>query len=182
MTERNSALAALLAKQQITERIVDYCRGVDRGDRELLGSVFWPKATIDHPPFQGHAEEFCDAALEFIALTDVAMHSLSNIRIEIDGDRAYTEAHFTAYHRLRAGLGARGMIAELLCPHHRDDIDEDHFIGGRYIKWFERRGDEWRVCHHIGFPEWERWEPAADRTTFPRLGRRDRSDPSYRRG
>ncbi len=85
----------------------------------------------NHPPFQGHSEEFFDAALEFIALTDVAMHSRGSICIEIDGDRVYTEAHFTACHRLRAGLGARGVLAERLCPHHRDDIDEDDFIGGR---------------------------------------------------
>ena len=83
----------------------------------IFGFFVWPKATIDHPPFQGHAEEFCDAALEFIALVDVSMHSVTNIRIEIDGDRAYTEAHYTAYHRMRAGLGAHGMIAQLLCPH-----------------------------------------------------------------
>ncbi len=181
MAERDPAIEMLLAKQQITEKIQDYCRAVDRADRALLDTIFWPRATIDHPPFQGEAEAFCAAALDFIALCDVALHTVSNIRIEIDGNRAYTEAYFTGYHRLPAGLKGRGMIADVLCPHHRDDIDEDHFVAGRYINWFEKRGDEWRVFHHIGFREWERWDPAADRYPIPGMGRRDTSDPSYRR-
>ena len=177
----DDAVAELLARQQISDRIQDYCRAVDRGDRDLLHDVFWPGATVDHPPFAGSAEAFCDAALEFIALVDVSMHTVSNIRIELQGDIAYTEAYFTGYHRFPAGLSARGLIADVLVPHHRDDRAEDHFVGGRYIKWFERRDDAWRVFHHIGFREWERWEDAADRYPIPGMGRRDRSDPSYLR-
>lgn len=176
-----SALADLVARQSIADRITDYCRAVDRGDRELLHGVFWPGATVDHPPFKGKAEEFCDAALEFISLVDVSMHTVSNISIDLRGDVAYTEAYFTGYHRLAAGISGHGMIAEILCPHHRDDRDEDHFVGGRYIKWFERRDGIWRVFHHIGFREWERWEDAADRYPIPGMGRRNRDDPSYLR-
>ena len=171
----------LLALAQITDRIQDYCRAVDRGNRALLDGVFWPEATIIHPPFQGSAKDFCDAALEFINIVDVSMHTVSNISIELDGDIAYTEAYFTGYHRLRKGLTGSGLIAEILCPHHRDDRDEDHFVGGRYIKWFQCRDGVWRVIHHIGFREWERWEDAADRYPIPGMGRRDRDDPSYLR-
>lgn len=179
--EASETVEALRDRLQIADVIQRYCRAVDRGDAELLSTVFWPGATIDHPPFEGAAEEFCKAALEFIAICDVAMHSATNISIELAGDRAYSEAYFTGYHRLPKGLDGQGLIAKVLCPHHREDIDEDHFVGGRYIKWFERRDGEWRVFHHIGFREWERWEPAADRYPIPGMGRRDRSDPSYLR-
>ncbi len=177
----DETLDHLRSRMQIAEVIERYCRAVDRGDAELLGTVFWPGATIVHPPYEGHAEEFCAAALEFVSLCEVAMHTVSNIGIEIDGDRAFTEAYFTGYHRLPANLKAHGSIAEVLIPHHDDSIDEDHFVGGRYIKWFERRNGEWRVFHHIGFREWERWAPAADRYPIPGMGQRTSADPSYAR-
>lgn len=174
-------LQQLAARQQIEERLHDYCRGVDRGDAELMASVFWPRATIVHPPFEGEAEAFCAAALEFIKLVEVSWHILHNLTVKFDGDTAYTETYFTGYHRFANVPKTEGLIADVLLPHHTAGKAEDHFVGGRFINWFERRGDEWRVFHHIGFREWERWDAASDRYPIPGLGRRDHTDPFYLR-
>jgi SnoaL-like domain len=177
----DGTLREMAARIEIVERIHDYCRGVDRGDAELMNSVFWPGATIVHPPFDGHAEEFCAAALEFIKLVEVSWHVVNNVSVKFDGDMAYTEAYFTGYHRFANVAKTEGLIANVLLPHRKEGTSEDHFVGGRFINWFKRRGDEWRVVHHIGFREWERWDPAADRYPIPGMGRRDHSDPFYLR-
>lgn len=180
MTDISSqALQDLVDRQQIADLIHQYCRGCDRGDEELLHSVFWPDATVEHPPFKGTAREFCTIALEFISLLDSTLHQVGNILIELDGDKAYTESYFTAYHRLPKGPVGGGLIADAEFTHHRQEVDEDIFMGGRYLKWFERRHGEWKIYHHIGFLEWERWAEAAERSGFPRMATRDRNDPSY---
>lgn len=177
-----NAVEELLARQQIEAQINAYCRGVDRGDEALLKGVFWPDATVVHPPYEGGATAFCDAALEFIKLVKMSWHTVSNITIELDGDRAYTEAYFVGYHRFGNVDPAPGLIADVLLPLRQEGVEvEDHFVGGRYIKWFERRDGQWKVFHHIGFREWETWAPASDRYPIPGMGRRDHDDPSYRR-
>lgn len=172
----------LLDRQAITDLIYNYCRGVDRCDRELLDTVFWPDATVDHPPFKGSAKDFCDGAIALTSMLSAALHQVGNLLIEIDGDKAYTESLFTGYHRLPKGPTPPGFLAETVFRHHRAEVDEDVFMGGRYIKWCERRNGVWKISHHIGFLEWERWEEAAERSDFPRLASQDRNDPSYLRG
>ena len=41
-------VATLLSKQAIRENMQNYCRGIDRLDRELFTSVFHPDATVDY--------------------------------------------------------------------------------------------------------------------------------------
>ncbi len=172
-------LQGLVDLQQIADLIHQYCRGCDRGDEELLHSVFWPDATVEHPPFKGSATEFCRIALDFISTLETTLHQVGNILIELDGDKAYTESYFTAYHRLPKGPVKGGLIADAEFTHHRPEVDEDIFMGGRYLKWFERRDGVWKIYHHIGFLEWERWEESAERSSFTRMAKRDRSDPSF---
>ena len=58
-------------------------------------------------------------------------------------------------------------------------------MGGRYVDRFERRDGVWRIAYRQGVNEWMRYEAASDRGFFDRpaseRGRRDRSDPVYRR-
>ena len=75
-------LQELMDKQSITERLLDYARGVDRIDRELILSVFHEGAHLDYGAmFVGTGEEFAD----FIGVVHPAMeahsHHLSNIYI-----------------------------------------------------------------------------------------------------
>lgn len=178
-TTDSELLRELKDRQEITDLIHQYCRGCDRGDEELLNSVFWPDATVEHPPFKGSAAEFCKVALDFIGTLDSTLHQVGNVMIDLQGDKAYTESYFTAYHRLPRGPVQAGLIADAEFTSHRTDVDEDIFMGGRYLKWFERRDGVWKIFHHIGFLEWEQWQESSDRSAFTRMATRDRQDPSY---
>jgi hypothetical protein len=87
--------------------------------------------------------------------------------------RAFVESYFTSYHRFGAEPPPGGR------PH------EDRIMGGRYVDLFERRDGVWRIARRRGVNEWIRYEAADDRGFFDRpdreRGRRDRSDPVYRR-
>src|SRR5690606_29336609 len=101
-------LRELADKQAITEVIYRYCRGLDRLDWPTLSSVYHPDAIEDRGEalFVGPAEDLARAALK--SLTEayvVSQHLIGNILIELDGDTAFAESYFQAYHRYveRAG-------------------------------------------------------------------------------
>ena len=52
----------LLAKQEITDLVGRYMRGLDRLDRKLLRSTFHDDATTDYGFFQGGPDAFTDMA------------------------------------------------------------------------------------------------------------------------
>lgn len=173
----DSELRALCDKQAITEVIYRYARALDRCDLELLQSCFHPDSTHDHGDFEGSSAEFCLWAIELLRRLTATQHLIGNILIEPRGEIAFSEAYWTAYHRIPANAGGSGVVAG------RGE-DMDLFIGGRYIDRFERRAGEWKIARRVGLHDWQRFEPAADGGFFqsnPRKrGVRDRSDPAYR--
>jgi hypothetical protein len=159
----DQALQELLDKQSITERLVDYARGVDRIDHELICSVFEPDARLDYGAmFTGTSEEFAD----FIGLvhpaTEAHSHHLSNIKIAVDGDRAGSETYVLVWLRSK---GSDGAI-------------NDSLNSGRYVDEWRRGRSGWRIVHR-------RYVHGMDSTQlagtvgFPTTGTRDRSDESY---
>ena len=52
----------VIAKQEITDLVGRYMRGLDRLDRDLLPSTFHDDATTDYGFFQGGPDEFVDMA------------------------------------------------------------------------------------------------------------------------
>lgn len=174
-------IADLLAKQAITEVIYRYCRAVDRCDAELLSGCFHADATHNHGVFDGRSADFCRFALQLLAMIGSTQHHVGNVLIAVDGARAHSEAYWVAHHRILAnGPGEEaGIFASR-------GIDEDLFIGGRYIDRFECRGSVWRIAHRIGVHDWQRYETAAERD-FKALpasmrGTRGRQDRSYWQG
>lgn len=148
----------LLAKQEIRERIVIYCRAIDRCDRNLLESVFHDDAMHDHGPYKGPSRQFCDFALELLARLEYTTHQASNILIHmVDDNNALSETYFNAYHRIKAG------VEEPAFPDHDLSQDEDVWIAGRYIDHFQRRDGEWKIAKRCGIHDWVRWAPARDR-------------------
>ena len=159
----DQALQQLLDKQSITERLLDYARGVDRIDRELICSVFDPEAQLDYGAmFAGTRDEFAD----FIGLVHRAMethsHHVSNIRITVDGERAGSEAYVLVL------LRSRGIDGTL----------NDSVNSGRYIDEWRRSDEGWRIVHRRyvhGMDSTQR--PGS--TGYPTDGSRDVNDPSY---
>jgi hypothetical protein len=162
----------LFDKQQITEVLYRYCRGIDRNDIELALDVFHPDAIDNHTgtdiPIAEVARRLRNPAR---GVLKAVTHTLSNILIELDGDAAHSEAYFLASHRL---------------VHQGEDLD--WIVAGRYLDRFERRGEVWKISHRRAVFDWDRLQkvgsppPGVDiaRSIEGALrGRTDRSDPSY---
>lgn len=86
----------LAAKQAITEVIYKYCRGLDRMDRELADTVWHPDGTADYGNFQGTGAQFLDDVREQHQRVLGHTHTVSNILIEVNGDRAASETYVVA--------------------------------------------------------------------------------------
>jgi len=159
----DQALQELLDKQSITERLLDYARGVDRIDHGLICSVFHPDARLDYGAmFSGTREEFAD----FIDLVHPAMdahsHHLSNMRITIDGERAGSETYVLVWLRSE---GADGTV-------------NDTLNSGRYVDEWRRSSEGWRIVHRRYVHGMDSTRLAGT-TGFPTAGSRDRADLSY---
>jgi hypothetical protein len=159
-------LQRLLDEQAIQRRLLDYCRGVDRGDQALLASVYHPDGTDDHGSFKGLGVDFAEYATRRLAERyEATMHTIANPVIDFVGpDTAHVESHVCARHRRSDG---DGVVLET--------------FGGRYVDRFERRDGEWRIAQRIMVHEWDKLEHVE--LAFPpgryRAGVRGRADPSY---
>ena len=164
-----AAIEELLAKQEITELLYRYCRGIDRLDWDLVRSCYHDDAYDDHSIFRGSPDEFVAFFREFLTPMTGTTHTIANILITVDGDVAGSESHILAWH----GLPAEG-----------DGPAKDLTASGRYVDRLERRNGEWKIAHRIVVFEWTRIEPVGGQFEVgPEVAmvwsRRDRDDPSY---
>ena len=161
-----SASADRLAIMDLAAR---YMRALDRLDQTLLEAQFWDDARLCYGIFEGGPREFCAFCMEALAEHDRNHHMLGQHLVEIDGDEAYGEVYYQAYHRLTDEHGAK----------------RDLVIAGRYVDRCERRGGVWKFAFRSEIVDWARDDPASDAilTTTPFiLGRRKPIDPLYNRG
>lgn len=166
MSARDEALAALLAKREIEEVVLRYCRGIDRMDRELVRSCYHPDATDEHGSFNGGVEAFLEWVWKLLARYEMTMHFVGNVLVELAGDAAVAETYGVAWHRSSDPRPQLNLVT-----------------GFRYLDRFERRGPAgWRIARRIAVTEWSRVDDPKDRWLPPptlRTGRRDRSDALY---
>lgn len=152
---------------EITQVLYRYSRGVDRGDREMIRSVYHPDALDNHGAWTGLGVEFADRIVDSLdGATLTAQHHITNALIELDGETAACESYFLAYHPSRDEAGAEVLAA----------------AAGRYLDRFERRDDEWRIADRRVVLDWTRekveGEPWPSQTAYPGGGRRE-ADPSW---
>ena len=170
--QRTTALAGLLAKQDITEVLHRIARGTDRGDTELFASGFHEDGEDYHGLANGPvANIVANLGRSKLLLTQ---HLIGNILIELDGNAARVESLFTSFHQSRDAAGQLW----------------DETLRGRYLDRFEQRGDGWKIARRVVVWDWSRVEPSVgtwfdqvrqrpgveDRFIF---GRRDREDMVY---
>jgi hypothetical protein len=109
-------LGILIAKQELYENMVRYCRGMDRKELELMKSTFWPESTEDHGMYVGLSHEFCEWACSVQKETAYkASHYITNMLITLDGDRAQRETAF-----IYMKVPTDGGPTDLLCGRYRD--------------------------------------------------------------
>lgn len=93
------ALRALRDRIEIEELMHRYARMVDRRRWELMDQVFAPGATIDYKSTGGQAGPYrevlgwLDRAL---APWPLNLHFISNLEVELQGDRGHSTCYFNA--------------------------------------------------------------------------------------
>jgi len=159
----------LLARQDITDCLMRFCRGMDRFDRDLFLSAFHPSAEIAAGDFVGGPADLYEWAHHMHERGQIAtQHNLLNNTCDIDGDTAHSETYYL--------FAAR-------------NLDESNWIaGGRYFDRLERRDGQWRIMLRTNAIEWSGVLPTMPipYADVPDIGvngisARDRSDPSYKR-
>ncbi len=164
-----ASLDDLLAKDAIRDVIMDLARGTDRLDAELIRSCYHPDALDDHNAFRGGPVEFADWVLANLPHFAATMHFVGNLRIEVRGDVAWSEAYCVAHHLFKPDDpgGERDLVLSL-----------------RYFDRFERRSALWKIALRRCIFDWSYTVPIAEKWPFAEdftVARRDRSDESYRR-
>jgi len=136
---------SLLAKQSIYELACQYSRGLDRLDADLLRSVFFEDAVCEYGFYNGPPAAFIDFAMQALGTHAANHHMVGNALIEVEGDEAFGEIYFQAYHK---SMGASGF--------------EDLIIAGRYIDRYEKRDDVWKIAYRSERNDWSRTSPTND--------------------
>ena len=165
---RDPELQALLDKQAIYEVICRFARGADRLDREMMLSCYHPGALYHYAGYDGTVEAAFEWGWTWFSGLDGTMHVIANHLVELDGDRAVSEAYVNSHHW--------GMP--------RDDPEKNFRSGTRYVDRFERRDGKWAIAERWMLRSFARYEttgrldvPDAENNWPP--SKRDRSDPIY---
>jgi hypothetical protein len=169
-------LAVLAARQDITEARLEitqvvhrYARAVDRVDEDLLRSCFWPDSTHQHGGFKGKSQDFAGIAIRIVGALKTCSHLITNVSIEVSGDKAVAESYFLSHHRRTKKTGGPG--------------EEDWFLKGRYLDRFEKRDGVWKIAHRRGLHDFSRlFDPAdtsLDAAPAEQLSARKPDDPLY---
>ena len=169
--EKERRLLQLLDERDIRDVLVKYCRGVDRCDEALLASCFHPDAVDDHGNWIGVGREVAATIIERVRPgKGSAMHFLGNVRVEVDGDVAFTESYVLAFRTMERG--SRGYTRTRAV---------------RFVDRFERRAGEWRIAERVVVDDWNRIDEVVE--AMPegdqfRYSVKSKEDPVYtiRRG
>ena len=158
-----SGFNALADRLAITDLIYRYCRAVDRVDIPLGHSIWHDDAMADYGAdfYQGKGRGAIDHICAQHRRTLHHSHQVSNILIELDLDRAGSEAYAIA--SLRA---------------YRDEKLFQMTIWGRYVDRWSRRNGRWGLDHRLAIRDFDEIREVTPLQHHD-VARRDRSDPSY---
>lgn len=168
--ERMKALDTIIAKEEIRDLVLAYCRAIDRKDYDLLSQLYHPGAGDEHgcnPT--GTAQEFFEVLPGLMEVSDVLQHNITNHFIKVDGDYAEGEAYLVA--------------------HTVVNMNEHYYAflqGARYLDKYERRNGVWKFAHRRVVTDWlqRHSQEPGDIATAPellgmRLGSSSAEDNSY---
>lgn len=132
-------LELLLAKQEIYELACKYSRGLDRLDADLLLSVFWEDGWCEFGFYDASPAAFIEFAISALNDHEANQHMIGNVLIDVEGDEAFGEVYFNAYHKVKTDTGF-----------------EDMLIAGRYLDRYEKREGVWKMAYRSERVDWSR--------------------------
>ena len=136
-------LREVIAKQKIAEVLTRYCRGIDRCDLDALLTVFWADAEADYGSGRQNAVDWSVATVGALKSMHRTQHSIGNILIHLEGERASAETYCHAYHEIDGADGRVEMV-----------------VAGRYLDRLEHRDGEWRIAERVYVMDWNRNIPS----------------------
>ncbi len=150
-------------RQAITDLNYRYCRAMDRIDHELGYSIWHADGSADYGAdvFQGSGRDFIDHVCKQHASLLTHSHQVTNIIIELDGDKAGSEAYVTATLRMMRGDKLVQMT-----------------VLSRYIDIWSKRDGRWGIDKRVTIMDMDEIREVTPMKQHDR-GKRDRSDPSY---
>ena len=125
-------LEKIEAIQSINDCLTRYCRALDWIDEDLLRSCFIEDGFIDYGFYAGDAKGFIPAVME-VEKGGHSWHLISNVAIEINGDKAEVESY---------GLTSGGEITEA-------GIQDVNVYCGRYHDEFSKTPEGWKVSRRL---------------------------------
>lgn len=146
----------------IMDKVYRYCRSVDRLDIPVGHSCWHEDGTAKFPRYDGSGRSWIDFICEEHLLFLDHSHQVTNILIELDGDRADSESYVTATLRRKEDDG-RIVLVE---------------FWARYLDTWSKRDGEWAIDHRECVVD---YGATREITPIPTNGqaRRDAADPSY---
>jgi hypothetical protein len=162
MTDADT-LRRVADKQAITELLYRYCRAVDRIDVPLGHSIWHDDAVADYGAdyYQGPGKGVIDTICKHHAGLISHSHMVTNVIIDLDGEKAGSEAYVYGTMRMERD----GQLMQL-------------GVWGRYLDKWERREGRWGIVSRKVVFDHDEIRPATP------MGREsiqthDRTDPSY---
>jgi SnoaL-like domain len=156
-------LEAAADRQEIADLIYRYCRAMDRMEHEQGYAIWHEDGTADYGPevFQGSGRGFIDWVCESHKHVDAHSHQISNVVIEVAGDRAGSEAYVTATLRT-----------------DRDGKSMQMTVWSRYIDQWSKRDGRWGIDKRVTVMDFDEVREVTPMKLHTQ-GSRNHSDPSY---
>jgi SnoaL-like domain len=127
-------LRRLLDETAIRRVHLEYCRGVDRRDWDLVRSCYHPDAVDHHGPYSGDVDGFIAWAKDFVETVVSTTHFVGNQLVDVDGDTAWHEAYCQDHHRTKATDSTAAA---------------DYVVNLRYLDRMEARDGVWRIADRL---------------------------------
>jgi hypothetical protein len=119
MSLDQTALAMLIAKDEIRELALLYSRGVDRKDAALLRTLYAKGSTDTHGHhFDGSAEDYIAFLESSFPHLRYSGHHICNHLISVQGDVGEGEVYALAYHVYPDGKG--GAVEDVMAVRYTD--------------------------------------------------------------
>ena len=155
-------IRAMIDRQQIVQLVYRYCRAVDRIDPALGYSIWHDGAEADYGRiYRGSGRGLIDYICEAHKKGTVHSHQITNILLDLEGDRARSESYVSSVMRLMDGAALKQIATR-----------------GRYLDRWSKRQGRWAIDKRIYVHDLDEIRPVTPAFVPPSF-RLDRGDPSY---